>query len=94
MTVKIIVTLKPSVLDPQGKTVSRSLAELGFGEVQDVRVGRYIELQVDERSHGTPEQLAARVDEMCRRLLTNPVIESYRVEFPPPAPQPTSPASR
>lgn len=77
MRVKIFVSLKEGVLDPQGKAVERSLHSLGFGEVQDVRVGKYIEVSVDAPSQQAAE---ARVREMCDKLLANPVIEDYRFE--------------
>ena len=77
MTARVYVTLKKAVLDPQGKAVQRSLAKLGFPEVRDVRVGRYIELQLEASSKAEAEK---RVEEMCRELLANTVIEEYRFE--------------
>jgi phosphoribosylformylglycinamidine synthase len=73
---------KPVVNDPQGTTVRQGLNALGFGEVADVRVGKYIEVRLDGSS---VEEARRRVDEMCRRLLANQVIENYRfeVEEPP-----------
>lgn len=71
---RVFVTLKKTVLDPQGAAVENALKTLGYGEVTDVRVGKFIILELGE---ATPE----RVDEMCRRLLANPVIEDYRFEF-------------
>jgi phosphoribosylformylglycinamidine synthase PurS subunit len=70
----IAITLKPSVLDPQGATVLRALGALGFDEVADVRVGRYVELRL-----AAPDETAARarVGAMCERLLANTVIEGY-----------------
>jgi phosphoribosylformylglycinamidine synthase PurS subunit len=76
MKARIYVTLKPDVLDPQGKAVFHSLQELGYEEVADVRIGRYLEVELE----GTPDVARQRLDEMCRRLLANPVIEEYRVE--------------
>jgi phosphoribosylformylglycinamidine synthase PurS subunit len=76
MKARIYVTLKPDVLDPQGKAVFHSLQELGYEEVADVRIGRYLEVELE----GTPDAARERLDEMCRRLLANPVIEEYRVE--------------
>ena len=74
----IYVTLKPSVLDPQGKAVRGGLHSLGYTETEDVRVGKYIELKLA----GTDRRRAeARVKEMCDKLLTNPVIEHYRFEI-------------
>jgi phosphoribosylformylglycinamidine synthase subunit PurS len=78
MRVKIFVSLKPGVLDPQGKAIERSLHTLGYQEVRDVRVGKYLELEVDAASRPTAE---ARVREMCDQLLANPVIEDYRFEI-------------
>jgi phosphoribosylformylglycinamidine synthase subunit PurS len=77
MIAKVYVTLKKGVLDPQGQAVVRSLGRLGFEEVKDARIGKYIELQVE----GDRAQAAARVEEMCRKLLANTVIEQYRYEI-------------
>jgi phosphoribosylformylglycinamidine synthase PurS subunit len=74
MKVRIHVSLKPGVLDPQGRAIQHSLEGLGFSGVNDVRQGKLIELDVDPGV--TDEQL----DEMCRRLLANMVIENYRIE--------------
>lgn len=74
MKYRVHVTLKPGVLDPQGKAIHHALEGLAFAGVDDVRVGKVIELQV---SAGTD---AAAIDDMCRRLLANPVIENYRIE--------------
>lgn len=78
MHVKIFVSLKGGVLDPQGKAVERSLHTLGYKEVQDVRMGKYVEVDIDAPSR---EAAAARVREMCEKLLANPVIEEYRFEI-------------
>lgn len=72
---KVEVVLKPGVLDPQGKAVQGGLAALGFTGVQDVRVGKLIELRLEAGSREAAESL---VDEACRKLLANPVIEMYR----------------
>ena len=74
MKVRIHVSLKPGVLDPQGRAVHHALEGLGFDGVNDVRIGRLIELDVDENT--TPDAL----DAMCRKLLANLVIEDYRIE--------------
>lgn len=74
MKLRIHVTLKPGVLDPQGKAIEHALAGLGFSGVEGARVGKLIELDVAE---GTSD---ADIDAMCRRLLANTVIENYRVE--------------
>lgn len=78
MRVKIFVSLKEGVLDPQGKAVERSLHSLGYGEVGEVRMGKYMELSLNLSSR---EEAQARVREMCARLLANPVIEDYRFEI-------------
>jgi phosphoribosylformylglycinamidine synthase len=75
---RVYVTPKRGILDPQGKAVQHSLHTLGFGEVADVRVGRYIEIQLRDAS---PDAATARVREMCERLLANGVIEDFRVEL-------------
>ncbi|HMA80365.1 MAG TPA: phosphoribosylformylglycinamidine synthase subunit PurS [Candidatus Binatia bacterium] len=80
MRVKIFVSLKSGVLDPQGKAIERSLHTLGFGEVQNVRVGKYLELDVDAPS---PAAAEVRIREFCDKLLANPVIEDYRFEISP-----------
>ncbi len=78
MRVKIFVSLKSGVLDPQGKAIERSLHTLGYSEVEDVRMGKYLELHLTASSPGTAE---SRIREMCERLLANPVIEDYRFEI-------------
>jgi phosphoribosylformylglycinamidine synthase subunit PurS len=76
MKVRINVSLKPGVLDPQGRAVHHALEGLGFGGIHDVRVGRLIELDVDDDTSD------ADLDAMCRQLLANLVIENYRIEKP------------
>ena len=78
MIARVIVTPKPVVNDPQGITVRQGLAALGFGEVSDVRVGKYIEVQLDAKNE---REARDRVDAMCQRLLANHVIEDYRFEI-------------
>ena len=78
MLAKIYVTLKKGVLDPQGKAVQHSLAALGFDEVTDVRLGKYLEVRVD---HMVGNEVEARIKDMCDKLLANPVIEDYRFEI-------------
>lgn len=77
MKAKVYVTLKPSILDPQGKTVAGALRTLGYDAVRDVRQGKYFELDIDA---ATSQQARSLAREMADRLLANPVIESYRVE--------------
>jgi phosphoribosylformylglycinamidine synthase len=74
MKVRVYVTLKKGVLDPQGKAIHHALEGLGFAGVNDVRAGKLIELDVDA---GTSD---GDVEEMCRKLLANTVIENYRIE--------------
>lgn len=78
MRFKIFISLKEGVLDPQGKAVERSLHSLGYREVQGVRMGKYIEVNLDLASRTEAE---ARIREMCERLLANPVIEDYHFEI-------------
>jgi len=75
---RIYVTLKPTVNDPQGLTVKGGLHTLGFGNVQSVRVGKYIEVKIEDPDSSTAE---AQVREMCDKLLANPVIENFRFEL-------------
>ena len=74
MKLRVFVTLKSGVLDPQGRAIQHALGSLGFGGVNDVRAGKLIELDVADDTSD------AAVDEMCRKLLANTVIENYRVE--------------
>ncbi|RHW17925.1 phosphoribosylformylglycinamidine synthase subunit PurS [Sphingomonas gilva] len=74
MKARIFVTLKPGVLDPQGRAIHHALGGLGFDGVNDVRAGKLIELDVAD---GTSD---ADLDAMCRKLLANTVIENYRIE--------------
>ena len=78
MLARVFVTLKPGVLDPAGKAVEQGLLSLGYREVEGVRLGKYVELQVDETD---PLKAKARVEEMCRKLLANSVMENFRVEI-------------
>ncbi|HSK41581.1 MAG TPA: phosphoribosylformylglycinamidine synthase subunit PurS [Arenibaculum sp.] len=78
MRAKVHVTLKKGVLDPQGKAIGHALHALGFEEVGDVRQGKYIELELDETDRA---KARAAVEDMCRKLLANTVIEDYSVEL-------------
>ena len=78
MIARVTVTPKPVVNDPQGLTVKQGLAALGFREVIDVRVGKYIEINLDASSEHEARQ---RVEEMCRQLLANHVIEDFRFDI-------------
>jgi phosphoribosylformylglycinamidine synthase subunit PurS len=75
---KVFVTLKPTVNDPQGLTVLGALQTLGFHSVEGVRLGKYLEVRINEAQRGRAEAL---VSEMCRKLLANPVIEDSRFEL-------------
>lgn len=78
MKAKVHVTLKNGVLDPQGKAVQHALAALNFGGVDEVRQGKYIELDLTETD---PAKARESVEKMCRELLANTVIENYTVEI-------------
>lgn len=75
--VNVYVTLKPSLLDAQGKVVQGALENLGYSNVSGVRIGKYIELEINDGNGKLNED----VDDMCRKLLSNPVIEDYRFEI-------------
>ncbi|HSI68319.1 MAG TPA: phosphoribosylformylglycinamidine synthase subunit PurS [Planococcus sp. (in: firmicutes)] len=75
--VKIYVTLRESVLDPQGSAVMGSLHKMGYDQVEDVRIGKYLELMIADGE----KDVDALVNEMCHKLLTNTVIEDYRFEI-------------
>lgn len=77
MRAKVFVTLKPSVFDPQGRTIADALQSLGYQSVQDVRQGKYFELDLGSTTSDEAKKLAS---EVADKLLANPVIESYRVE--------------
>ena len=78
MKVRVHITLKNGVLDPQGRAIGHALAALGFAGVGEVRQGKVIELDLAETDPGRAE---AAVDEMCRKLLANTVIEDYRIDL-------------
>jgi len=78
MRIKIFISLKNGVLDPQGKAIERSLHTLGYNEVSEVRAGKYFELELDATSRHAAE---VRIGEICDKLLANPVIEDYRFEI-------------
>ena len=74
MKLRVVVTLKPGVLDPQGRAIHHALGSLGFGGVTDVRAGKLFELEVADDTDD------ATVERMCRELLANTVIENFRIE--------------
>lgn len=78
--VKVIVTLKPSLLDAQGRVVRDALHSLGYNDVNEVRIGKYMELEISLPTGDDAGSLDAQVREMCDRLLANPVIENYSFE--------------
>lgn len=78
MKARIKITLKTGVLDPQGKAIEGALGALGFSGVEEVRQGKYIEIDLRETD---PAKARATLDEMCRKLLANTVIENYAIEW-------------
>ena len=79
MKARVLIRLKQSILDAQGASVKRALEGLGFPEVRDVRVGKVLDLDLDGLDGETARR---RIDDMCARLLVNPVIEDVSVEIP------------
>ena len=75
---KIKITLRSSILDPQGKTVEHSLKSLGYDKIEDTRMGKYIELKINADSKAEAESIA---DKACEKLLANPVMEDYEFEI-------------
>ncbi len=80
MKATVVVTLKPEVLDPQGDAVRRALGKLGFDGVKGVRVGKLIEIELDD-AHGRAPDLADRLRKMADEILANPVIEDFEVKL-------------
>mgnify|MGYP001409448328 FL=1 len=78
MKATVKITLKYGVLDPQGKAIEKSLGQLGFSGVNEVRQGKLIELDIDA---DTPEAAEKQITEMCEKLLANTVIENYDIQF-------------
>ena len=79
MKAKVYVTLKPSVLDPQGKAIQHSVGLLGYGGIEDVRQGKYFEIALDESLDSSHARETA--ERMAREVLSNPIIEDFRVEI-------------
>ncbi len=79
MKVTVVVRRRPQIADPQGATVARALRDLGYDEVGEVRIDRIIELEVAAED---PDEVRRRVNEMCEKLLANPVMEDYEVVLP------------
>ena len=78
--VKVIVTLKPTLLDAQGRVIQNALHSLGYSNVDQVRIGKYMELYISPSTASDRDALDVTVKEMCDKLLVNPVIENYRYE--------------
>ena len=78
MKARVTITLKPGLLDVQGKTIKSALETLGFKGVQGVRMGKYVEIELNGQR---PASAKKDVERMCRKLLANPVIERYRIEL-------------
>jgi len=76
MKVKVIVTPKNGVLDPQGKVIQQTLNGMGFSSVNKVRQGKYFDIEINEKDEATTK---ARVEDMCKKLLANLVIEDYQI---------------
>ena len=79
MKISVIITLKKDVLDPQGKVIHQTLDGMGFNDVNEVRQGKYFEIDIKEADN---EKAKAKVEEMCKKLLANLVIENYKIIDP------------
>lgn len=77
-TATVKIKLKPGVLDPQGTAIRNSLNALGFSGIEDVRIGKYIEITME---NGDQKEAVKKLEEMCDKLLANPVIENYEIEL-------------
>jgi len=76
LKVSTIITLKKEVLDPQGKVIKSALDGMGFNNINEIRQGKYFEIDIDEKNQKKAEE---KVEEMCKKLLTNLVIENYKI---------------
>ena len=76
MIIKVVVTLKNGVLDPQGKAIQQTLNGMGYSEIKDVRQGKYFDIEINETDESKAKN---KVDEMCKKLLANLVIEDYKI---------------
>ena len=76
MKISVIITLKKDVLDPQGKVINQTLTGMGFDNIDEVRQGKYFEINVNEQDE---DKAKAQVEEMCKKLLANLVIENYKI---------------
>jgi len=79
MKISVIITLKKNVLDPQGKVIHQTLDEMGFENINEVRQGKYFEIEIQEVNKDKAEE---KVEEMCKKLLANLVIENYKIIRP------------
>ena len=78
MKVSVTVTLKKDVLDPQGKVVEKTLKNMGYGNIENVRQGKYFEIEINESDKKKAENI---IEEICKKLLTNMVIEDYTINY-------------
>ena len=76
MKISVIITLKNDVLDPQGKVIHQTLDGMGFGDINEIRQGKYFEIDTKEND---PQKAKDKVEEMCKKLLANLVIENYKI---------------
>ena len=76
MKISVIITLKKDVLDPQGKVIHQTLEDMGFDDINEIRQGKYFEIDTKEND---PKKAKNKVEEMCKKLLTNLVIENYKI---------------
>tara|TARA_B110000014_G_C19796011_1_gene413540 strand:+ start:166 stop:405 length:240 start_codon:yes stop_codon:yes gene_type:complete len=78
LKITVIVTLKKDVLDPQGKVVKRTLKDMGYNNIQNVRQGKYFEIELDESNKEKSKKI---IDEISKKLLTNVIIEDYKINI-------------
>tara|TARA_B100001996_G_C18416734_1_gene499032 strand:- start:317 stop:556 length:240 start_codon:yes stop_codon:yes gene_type:complete len=78
LKISAIVTLKKDVLDPQGKVVSQTLKNMGYSSIENIRQGKYFEIEINEESE---EKAKNKIDEICKKLLSNTVIEDYKIKI-------------
>ena len=78
MKISVTVTLKKDVLDPQGKVVKQTLKNMGYENIENIRQGKYFEIELNENDKNKAEK---NIDEICKKLLTNTVIEDYKINF-------------
>jgi phosphoribosylformylglycinamidine synthase len=81
MKAKVYVTLKPSVLDPQGKAIHQAVQTIGYRGITEIRQGKYFEIKLEDEV--SPEEARAQIERLAREVLSNPVIEEYRFELDP-----------